>query len=596
MKSSIRFSLCLMGTIATALPSMAGSAETGVRGGTAQSPAPRPASAAPTGSDLEMRLRAEEASHSAVMSIIHQFSDVFGPRLTGSPQLRAAQEWAGKTMKTWGLVNVQLEPWEFGRQGWSNELTEISVVEPYQAPILARALPWTPSTKGLVTARVVLIAPPGMPPAGRRLTSTAGADAAARASTSPPPMPQAFPAPPPPTRPELATYLAGMRDEVRGAIVLVGPPAAPRHDFLPVPLRLADADWEARVAAPPRMAPGHTAEHPADDDGRLSLDEIHAEIAQFLVANGALVRVKDAGERRGLIRVDSTNGYGETPQVPGVAIANADYGRIARVLQSGKPVTMRVNVQNRFHPEGRTAYNIVGEISGSDKRDEVVMLGAHLDGWTPASGSADDAAGAAIMMEAMRLLQKVGAKPRRTIRIALWGGEEQGIYGSQAYVEKHFGSFENPKPDFAKFSAYINLDNGTGKPRAAAYFGPSEGAPIVAGAMAGFRDWGFVGATTASFRPVSDSAAFYVAGLPAIGLYQDPFDYISHLHHTNFDTYEEIYEPDVRIAAVEMAALAYSLAMREERLPRFGAHDMPPRDPAFGPRARVRPPENHGEP
>ena len=544
---------------------------------------------------VEDRLRAAETQESQILSVLHHLTDIYGPRLTGSPQLKGAQDWSAETMRAWGLENVHLESWTFGRAGWSNQLTEVSVIAPYQSPVLARVLPWTPSTAGLLVANAVILTPPGMPPAGRSSQRSTEAEAAALAAPGALPMPPKAEAPPLPTQGELAAYLESMKDKVRGAIVLVGPPASPQPDFLPKPLRWTDAEWDALLNAPPPAAPGMS-RRPEAASNRLTPFQIHAQIAKFLAENGALVRVKDAGEARGLIRVESTNGYGEITQVPAITIANADYGRIARTLQRGVPVTLRVNLQNRTHPEGRTSYNVIAEIPGTDKKDEIVMLGAHLDGWATATGATDDAAGAAVMMEAMRLLKKIGVKPRRTIRIALWGGEEQGIYGSQAYVAQHFGSFEQPKPAFGKLSAYINLDNGTGRPRAATYFGPRSGASIIAGKLAGFRDWGFRGANTASFRPVSDAAAFYVAGLPSIGLYQDPFDYISQLHHTNFDTFEEVYEPDVRIAAIEIAALAHALAMDEKMMPRFDASTIPSRDPREGARARVRPPENHGEP
>ena len=297
------------------------------------------------------RLRSEETRTSQLMPVLHHLTDIYGPRLTGSPQLRKAQEWAAEKMRSWGLKNVELEPWEFGRPGWHNRITEMSVTAPYQAPILARALPWTPSTNGLVVADAVILMPPGMPAAGRRPRRTPEALEAARGGVAPPPMPAAVASPPLPTRGELLAYLESQKERVRGAIVLVGPPAAPEPDFIPQPLRRTDAEWTALINAPPGNAPGSSGDSTTKDD-RMTSDEIHATIAEFLVKNGALARVKDGGERRGLIRVESTNGYGEVPHVPGVTIANSDYGRIARVLQGGTPVQLRMNVQNEMHPEG----------------------------------------------------------------------------------------------------------------------------------------------------------------------------------------------------------------------------------------------------
>jgi hypothetical protein len=263
-------------------------------------------------------------------------------------------------------------------------------------------------------------------------------------------------------------------------------------------------------------------------------------------------------------------------------MANEDYGRIYRtVTEDNLPVTLRLNIRNEFYPNGKTVYNVTGELRGSDKADEVVMMGGHFDSWNPATGATDNGAGSAIALEAIRLLAAVGAKPHRTIRIALWSGEEEGLYGSLAYVAKHFGSAENPKPEFFKFNGYLNIDSGTGKPRAASVFGPEEAAKTVQDAMDLFKDWGFYRVTPTLGRNTggTDSTSFNNAGLPGIGFSQDPFDYNTYTHHTNFDTYERIYEPDVREAAVEEALTAYALATAPEMLPRCSAASMPPLPP-----------------
>jgi Zn-dependent M28 family amino/carboxypeptidase len=212
------------------------------------------------------------------------------------------------------------------------------------------------------------------------------------------------------------------------------------------------------------------------------------------------------------------------------------------------------------------------------------MLGGHLDSWHAATGATDNAIGCAIMMEAARILKAIGVKPRRTIRVALWSGEEEGLLGSQAYVKEHFGSAEDPKPEFAKFNGYFNVDTGTGQVHGAGVFGPPEAAAVLRQALAPFEDLGVYGATATRGRNLggTDSTSFNQAGLPGIGMSQDPIEYNTHTHHTNLDNYERIIEDDVKKSAVAVAAAVYVLAMRDEMLPRFSKEQMPLLPPARG--------------
>jgi Zn-dependent M28 family amino/carboxypeptidase len=264
-----------------------------------------------------------------------------------------------------------------------------------------------------------------------------------------------------------------------------------------------------------------------------------------------------------------------------VVLRNEDYGRIVRILADGTPVTLRFDIVNRTYPEGRTSYNAVVEIAGTDKKDEVVMLGGHLDSWHSATGATDNAIGCAVMMEAARILKAIGVVPRRTIRVALWSGEEQGLLGSKAYVAEHFGTAENPKPAFSKLNGYFNVDGGTGRIRGASIFGPPEAAAILAGHLRQFEDLGVFGATATAGRNTggTDSSSFNAAGLPGIGLGQDGIEYNSHTWHTNLDTLERIVEGDVKKSAVAIAYAVYQLAMSDEMLPRFTPQTMP-RPPA----------------
>jgi carboxypeptidase Q len=295
-----------------------------------------------------------------------------------------------------------------------------------------------------------------------------------------------------------------------------------------------------------------------------------------------VAKITDSGRAYGIILQQSTAGYNEnpnSPNLPSLVMGNEDYGRIYRTATIDHiPVVLRLNIHNEFYPSGRTVYNVVGELPGTDKADEVVMAGGHFDSWNPATGATDNAAGGSVAVEALRLIHALNLPHRRTIRVALWSGEEEGLYGSLAYVAAHFGSAENPKPEWYKLDAYLNIDGGTGKPRGASVFGPPEAAAMVQTAMDNFKDWGFYHVNPSLGRATggTDSTSFNNAGLPGVGYNQDGFDYGSYTHHTSFDTYERIYEPDMREAAVEEALTLYSLANTDQMVPRCSAATMPP--------------------
>ncbi len=302
-------------------------------------------------------------------------------------------------------------------------------------------------------------------------------------------------------------------------------------------------------------------------------------VNDFVLTSGAAVRINDAGREHGQIRAFAGIGNDPARNLPTVVLRNEDYGRITRIIADGTPVTLEFTIKNNIYPDGRTSYNAVAEIPGSDKADEVVMLGGHLDSWHSATGATDNAIGCAVMMEAARILQALGIKPRRTIRVALWGGEEQGLIGSRAYVAQHFGTFEKPTSAFSKFNGYFNVDSGTGRIRGASIFGPPEAGVILRRYLSQFEDLGIYGATATGTRPAApggtDSSSFNAAGLPGIGLGQDPIEYNSHTWHTNLDTLERIVEEDVKKSAVAIASAVYHVAMRNDMLPRFPSEQMP---------------------
>jgi hypothetical protein len=333
-----------------------------------------------------------------------------------------------------------------------------------------------------------------------------------------------------------------------------------------------------RRGGPPAPAAGPPPTPPvAPVPARLTAAQVATKVNEFLVANGAAVRVNDAAREHGQIRAFSFSGYDSSKTVPTVVLRNEDYGRIMRLVADGAPVTLEFTIVNRDYPAGRTSYNAIAEIPGSDKGSEVIMLGGHLDSWHSATGATDNAIGCAVMMEAARILSAIGVKPRRTIRVALWGGEEQGLLGSKAYVEQHFGTAESPKPEFASFGGYFNVDAGTGRIRGGTVFGPPSAAAILAQYFKPFEDLGVMGAIATVSRATggTDSTSFNAAGLPGIGLGQDGLEYNSHTWHTNLDTVERIVEVDVKRSAVAIASAVYHLAMREELLPRFAAGQMP---------------------
>ncbi|HET9741476.1 MAG TPA: M20/M25/M40 family metallo-hydrolase [Terriglobales bacterium] len=498
--------------------------------------------------DIDWRIRKEETENSQIMHTMHYLSDVYGPRLTGSPNLKAAEDWAMKQMTSWGFRNVHLEPWNFVNPGWTNERFSAYLIAPAHARLVGLPEAWTPGTNGPLTADVAVIEPPERP-----------------------------------TQEKLAAYLNTVTDAVKGKIVMVGKPRQIPINFNEPAKRRDEADLRnlfdpnnpnAGQFFPRRPQPAEG----QDKEKVLTRNEIAKTIDEFLVAHGAVGRINDAGREHGQLISYANETYDLTKAVPTVILRNEDYGRLYRLLQDQSPVRVELNIQNRSYPEGKTAYNVIAEIPGSDKKDEVVMLGGHFDSWHAATGATDNAIGAATMMEAARILKAIGVRPRRTIRVALWTGEEEGIWGSQSYVKQHFGSFENPTPEFSKLDAYLNIDSGTGRARGASVFGPPEAGTIVREDLKPFADLGVVGAVATKSRRIggTDSTSFNNAGLPGIGFMQDPIEYGTYTHHTDLDTYERILPEDAQASAIDIAAVLYDLATRDDMVPRLTREQMPP--------------------
>ena len=491
--------------------------------------------------DVEWKIRREAKEHSQILSTLHMLTDRYGPRLTGSPNLEAAGRWAAEQMTAWGFDNAHLEPWDFGHPGWTNERLSAHIVAPVKDVLTAEVVAWTKGTEGAVRADVVQIDPPRLP-----------------------------------TAEELDAYLSTVAEKVSGKIVLVGKAEGVPVAFDPPTKRRDEAQVREQYDPVDPVPFRFRRRRGPRKDGKLDRRTRDKTIALSLARNGALVRVNDAGRPHGQIRAFSNRTFDPDQAPPTLVLRNEDYGRISRLLDDG-PVELELEIVNRFYPEGATAYNVIAEIPGTDKADEVVMLGGHLDSWHAFTGATDNAIGCAVMMEAARILKAIGVRPRRTIRVALWSGEEQGLLGSKAYVAEHFGSAETPKPEFEPFGGYFNIDSGTGRARGATVFGPPEAADILRRALAPFEDLGALGATTTESRRVggSDHTSFNGAGLPGIVMSQDPIEYGTHSWHTNLDAYERVVLTDAVSSATVIAAAVYRLATRNALLPRFPADAMP---------------------
>ncbi|HEY6266386.1 MAG TPA: M20/M25/M40 family metallo-hydrolase [Candidatus Acidoferrum sp.] len=409
------------------------------------------------------------------------------------------------------------------------------VISPRPFPLIAYAKAWTPGTNGPVTADAVL------------------------ASIL--------------KEEDIQKY----RGQLKGKFVLTAAVPENPERFEPQAHRYTDAEL-AELATQPVPA----AQNPEDRIAQFRAQrELNLKIQQFLVEEGVAAWIEPSRGDDGTVFVQQGGGRDkekDPPTPPRVAVASENYGRIYRLLEKKKTVTMQVDIENKFYNDDLNSFNIIGEIPGTDKAkaDEIVMLGAHFDSWHSGTGATDNGAGSAVMLEAIRILKTTGVKLRRTVRIGLWTGEEQGLLGSAAYVKQHFGdrSVEDPAtklikilPEHAKLDAYYNIDNGTGKIRGVYLQGNGMVAPIFSAWMAPFRD---LGMNTLTIRNTggTDHLSFDGVGLPGFQFIQDPMDYDTRTHHSNMDVYERVQEPDMKQMAVIVASFVYLTANRDEMIPR----------------------------
>jgi len=482
--------------------------------------------------DMMAKIREEGLQRSQVMDIAGYIVDVLGARLTLSSDMARAQAWAVRKMKALGLANVVVEPYMDYGVAWDNEYTSLHVLEPDYQPMVGYPLAHTPGTPGKVACPAVL--------------------AEVR------------------TKSDLAKY----KGKLKGAAVLASPPVAIDQASLAQGVnRLTDEDlkkMEENVIPGPqfrRSPPG-----PPNPDLVKPEDRI-----AFYKAEGALAVLECGGGKPGLVRGLSRPGTrddkwsreGDLASLPIIAVTPEHYNRMCRILGRGIPVKVELEVRNRLGEKVEKAANVIGEIPGTDLAEEIVMIGAHFDSWHASPNASDDASGCAVALEAARILRAVGAAPRRTIRVALWSGEEQGLFGSTEYVRRHFGNPSDPKigvrPDYEKFSAYFNQDYGAGQYRGVYLQGNERARRLFEAWMEPFRDFGF---TALSIQSVgsTDHVPFDRAGLPAFQFIQDRI--AGTAGHTNLDFLDTLSAPDLMKNAVVMAAFAYDAAMSDGRVPR----------------------------
>jgi len=489
------------------------------------------------------RIKAEAFQNSQVMDHLFYLTDVYGPRLTNSPGHKAAAEFVIKRLKEYGLENVKAEKWGPFGQSWRLTHFSAHMIEPQYQPLIGLPLAWTPATNGVVTAEPVMVSLK--------------------------------------TEADFAKY----KGKLKGKIVLTMEPKvvamiteAPAH-------RLTDEELAARqvVADPSRInmygpaRPGTPPPPTAEE--REAAAAFQKKVNQFLKDEGALVILQYGyNGDGGTVFATSGGSYtGKDPAPPPiVALTPEHYNRIARLLAHAIPVKLEFDIRAEFLTDSVDSFNVVGEIPGGDKKDELVMLGAHLDSWHGATGATDNATGSAVAIEAVRILETLHLPMSRTVRIALWGGEEQGLLGSKAYVQEHFAKRESMElgPEYSKLSAYYNDDTGTGRFRGISVGGNDMVRPIFEAWLEPLHDLAANAVLGTTAPPTkqpggTDHTSFTWIGLPGFSFVQDPMEYQTRTHHSNMDFYDRVQPGDLMQAAAIEAWFVYNTAVRKDMLPRL---------------------------
>jgi hypothetical protein len=467
------------------------------------------------------RIKTEAFENSKVMDHLFYLTDVYGPRVAASPNYRKAAAWTVKQLKEWGLEDAGLEKWgTFGR-AWSWSRVAVQMLEPQQTTLIGIPLAWSPATPGVVTADAIL-APMSNVADGEKY-----------------------------------------KGKLKGKIVLLEEASEVKLGLEADARRLGDADLASRALAPePAPASPSTKSNP----------EARNKFLEFLKHEGvAAALTTGMGGSDGTIftaPAGSRNAKDPLPP-PSIALAKEHYNRLARLLAKGIPVKLELEVRAENGPDAAEGVNVIANLRGSSRKDEIVMLGAHLDSWQAGTGATDNAAGCAVVLEAVRILAALKLDMSRTVRVALWDAEEQGLLGSRGYVTAHFAERETMerKADYARLAGYFNLDNGAGKIRGVYLQNNDMMRPVFEAWLAPFKD---LGATTVAIRNTrgTDHLSFDEVGLPGFRFIQDPLDYSTRTHHTNMDVYERVPRADLMQAAAIMASFVYNAATRQEMLPR----------------------------
>ena len=474
------------------------------------------------------KIRDEGMNHSQVMEIIFNLTDANGPRLMESPGYFKAANWAKNKLVSWGLANANLEPWGKWGKGWELEKYYLAMTSPYYEPLIGFPKTFSRGTNGLTHGDVVLI----------DIKDSSG----------------------------LSDYHGKLKDKIvmlkrNDSLPLGFKPDASRYSDSEL-IKLAAFDPKAPVTPNTQMA------------GLMAAARLLQATKKFADEEGALGMITTTTRNSdGTVFVQNGIPY-NAEMLPGlndISIAYEHFMTIQRLLQHQIPVSLDLELSAKIFPDDQQGYNVIAEIPGTDKnlKDQLVMIGGHLDSWQGSTGATDNGAGSAVMLEVIRILKAVGVKPRRTIRIALWGGEETGLHGSKNYVKNHFTDTATKKFNAAgdKFSVYLNLDNGTGKIRGIYLQGNAAVKPIFEQWFQPFHD---LGASTLTLQNTggTDHLSFDAIGLPAFQFIQDPMEYGSRTHHSNMDSYDHLSGEDMKQAATIIASFVYDAAQREDKLPR----------------------------
>lgn len=502
------------------------------------------------GSDLDManKIRSEGFYNSEVMHTLERLTDDIGPRLSGSPQMKKANNWTLKKLEEWGLQNAYLDPFDFGR-GWSHDSASIKLISPRDVSLHGIPVAWTPGTKGTITGDVIIF------------------DASSEA--------------------DLAKY----KGKLAGKIIMMGLGKNIEEPENSVFNRYDSGELSKLKDFNVNRSASHSPWVTLDRrDSAMQRYNFRKSLNKFLKAEKVSGVIYRSWRQGGLINVfGRDHRVGNTFPVPAIIIEAEHYNLLSRMIDNDKKLKISLNIDARFHDEDRNAYNTIAEIPGSDKDAEVVMVGGHLDSWHGSDGAVDNGAGVAVAMEAVRILSQLGIKPKRTIRIALWSGEEQGLFGSSAYVEEHFATRPKPadkneqalpsylwkdqgwpievKPAHDKFSVYFNMDNGSGRFRGIYTEGNVAAKSVFSQWFGPYSDLS-TGTITNKSTGGTDHESFDDVGLPGFQFIQDELDYGSRLHHTHIDSIDHVVESDLKQASVILAGFLYEAAMADERMPR----------------------------